>query len=74
MSFFSRRSAVGLHDRHPCGYVNRFTPLECAACGAARWDGPGGQLRARLAAVLQTADLGSTSVRQVPDSRLTARS
>lgn len=51
--------------RRECGYVNRFTQHECATCGAVRWDGAGGQLRARLAAVLQTADLSSTSSRQV---------
>lgn len=62
--------------RRECGYVNRFTQHECATCGAVRWDGAGGQLRARLAAVLQTADLSSTSMRQVlahPKSVETAR-
>ncbi|KAK9838474.1 hypothetical protein WJX81_001580 [Elliptochloris bilobata] len=55
----------GEGQQRACGYVNRFTPHECAACGAARWDGPDGQLRARLAAVLQTADLSATTMRQV---------
>ncbi len=55
--------------RRPCGYVNRYTGLECAACGAPRWSGPGGQLRARLAAVLQTADAGTTSTRQARPGR-----
>jgi hypothetical protein len=55
--------------RRPCGYVNRFTGLECAACGAPRWSGPGGQLRARLAAVLQTAEPGTTSTRQARPGR-----
>lgn len=36
-----------------CGHVNSKGALSCAACGAPRWDGPLGQLRARVAAALQ---------------------
>ncbi|KAK9839151.1 hypothetical protein WJX74_010545 [Apatococcus lobatus] len=40
-----------------CNYDNHYTRYNCAACGAARWDGPGGQLEACTAAAFQTANL-----------------
>ena len=43
-----------------CGHSNLGSLPCCAACGTARWDGPLGQLRARIAAALQTGLLTST--------------
>lgn len=37
----------------PCGYLNRILDAECARCDAPRWDTPDGQLRHRVAAILQ---------------------
>lgn len=36
-----------------CDKVNDASEAKCTACGAARWDGEQGQLRARVAAILQ---------------------
>jgi hypothetical protein len=48
-----------------CGTLNAAVQQRCGECGAARWDGPGGQLQLRLLAALRTADLDTTSVKQV---------
>jgi hypothetical protein len=48
-----------------CGTLNHRLDPACAGCGALRWDGPAGQLAARAAAVLQTADLDRTTGKQV---------
>lgn len=52
-------------DVQACSYDNHFTTYHCAACGAARWDGPGGQLESCTAAAFQTADLDKTSTKQL---------
>ena len=52
-------------DLQVCNFKNHFTRYNCAACGAARWDGPGGQLEACTAAAFQTADLDNTNSRQL---------
>lgn len=44
-----------------CGHSNTSTTLTCQACGAPRWDGPVGQLRARVVAVLQSGGLGAAA-------------
>lgn len=49
----------------PCGTGNEATAGCCCVCGAARWDGPDGQVQQRIAAALQTADLDATNLRQV---------
>jgi len=36
-----------------CAEVNPAAAATCAACSAALWDGEDGQLRARVAAILQ---------------------
>ncbi len=36
-----------------CEQVNPASAASCTACGAARWDGEHGQLRARVAAILR---------------------
>ena len=52
-------------DVQACKYDNHFTTYHCAACGAARWDGSGGQLESCTAAAFQTADLDKTSTKQL---------
>ena len=52
-------------DLQACNFDNYFTTFNCAACGAARWDGPDGQLEACTAAAFQTADLDNTNSRQL---------
>ena len=49
----------------PCGARNHPLDRACAACGAPRWDGPGGELSARAAAALQTADPERTTPAQL---------
>lgn len=46
----------------PCGFHNTINPGRCAMCGAAR---PRGQVAARVLAVLQSADLDVTTIKQV---------
>jgi len=48
-----------------CGASNAAAAWCCCECGAARWDGPDGQLQQRITAALQTADLDLTNIRQV---------
>ncbi len=48
-----------------CSHKNQFTKHHCAVCGAARWDGPDGQLQACVNAAFQTADLDTTSTTQL---------
>lgn len=51
-----------LHSTYEeCGNFNVNNPFTCDVCGAARWDGPLGQLRARVAAALQTGGLASAT-------------
>lgn len=38
-----------------CSSVNSVADCSCKACGAARWDGKGGQLAARVRAILQAS-------------------
>lgn len=52
-----------------CGAWNPAEEQCCVECGAARWDGPGGQLQLRLLAALRTADLDATSIKQVRGTR-----
>lgn len=49
----------------PCGACNPAGAVSCCECGAARWDGPDGQLQQRVTAALQTADLDISNIRQV---------
>jgi hypothetical protein len=48
-----------------CSIPNHRLDAACSGCGALRWDGPDGQLAARTAAAMQTADLDHTTGRQV---------
>lgn len=51
-----------------CGAPNGATAVICEECGAARWDGPDGQLQRRIIAALQTADQSATTYKQVSDT------
>ena len=36
----------------PCGYVNVVKSIKCTLCGAPRWDGPKGELWARVSSII----------------------
>eukprot|EP00884_Botryococcus_braunii_P009919 jgi/Botrbrau1/18929/Bobra.177_2s0081.2 len=54
-----------LDGQKVCGRWNPGQETACKSCGAFRWDGEGGQLRAQLLAILQTCDLAHTTKAQV---------